>query len=452
MPSLTDRRDLSHSWHPYTPMREYARHERLHIARAAGCWLEDEAGRRYLDGNASLWTNVHGHADPELDAALREQLEQVAHVTLLGLNHPRAAELAERLAALTSGRLPRVFFSDCGAMAVEVAVKLSLQYWQLTGQPHRNRIVAMEHAYHGDSFGTMALGDSRGFHARFSPWFFEVQRFPAPEHAECAGRVQHSDQTQSLAALAHLLERQGAQTACLVLEPFVQGAAGMRQQPPDFVARVAQLCRQHGVHLILDEIFTGFGRLCQPLAGTAAGVDADFVCLAKGLSAGYLPLGATLARESFYEAFLGAPEEQRTFFHGQTFTGNPLACAVALRSLAKLERLIADGHLQRRAAFLGEKLTEDFAGHPHVHSLRQLGFTAAIDLGPVDRTARWPAARRGAFQICLEARRRGLILRPLGDSILIVPPLVIDAEEIAFLCRTLREAIDAVAPKISAHF
>jgi adenosylmethionine-8-amino-7-oxononanoate aminotransferase len=429
-------------------MREYEQHERLHIARAAGCWLEDEASRRYLDGNASVWTNVHGHADPDLNQALRDQLDQVAHVTMLGLNNPRAAELAERLAALTSDRLPRVFFSDCGALAVEVAVKLSLQYWQLVGQPGRNRIIAMEHAYHGDSFGTMALGDSRSFHARFAPWFFDVQRFPAPNHAECVGRVQYSDQAQSLDALACLLEQQGGQTACLLLEPFVQGAAGMRQQPPDFVGHVAALCQQHGIHLILDEIFTGFGRLCQPLAGAAAGVDADFVCVAKGLSGGYLPLGATLARQSVYEAFLGAPEEQRTFFHGQTFTGNPLACAVALCSLAKLEPMIASGDVPRRAALLGTQLAQHFEKHPHVRGLRQLGFAAALDLGPANRSATWPAARRATFHICMEARRRGLILRPLGDSILIVPPIIINDREITFLCGTLRDAIDATAPHL----
>lgn len=445
---LTDKRDISHSWHPFTQMAEYMGNERLHVERAEGCWLFDKAGKAYLDGNASVWTNVHGHNDPELNAALTEQLGKVAHVTLLGLNHPLASSLAEKLSGLTGDRLARCFFSDCGAMAVEVAVKLSLQYRQLTGQPERQRILAMGQAYHGDSFGTMALGDGGRFHGRFAPWFFAVDRFPAPNHAECGGKVFEHDTGESLAKLANHLERFGAETSCLVLEPSVQGAAGMKQQPPGFVAAVSELCHRHGVHLILDEIFVGFRRLGPLLVGERENAQADFLCLAKGLTAGYMPLAATLASEEVYEAFLGSAEDNRSFFHGHTFTGNPLACAVALKSLEKLRRDGCEEAVQARADQLGRGLLDLFSGHPYVRSLRQRGLTAALELGPEPKRGHWSANQRSAFQICLEARKRGLVLRPLGDCVLLVPPQAIRRDELDFLLTTLRAALDAVAPRL----
>ncbi len=432
-------------------MREYLDGDRLHVVRGEGCWLEDGEGRRYLDGNASVWTNVHGHADRELDEALRDQLGRLAHATMLGLNHEVAARLAAELAGLTAGRLSRVFFSDCGAMAVEVAVKLSLQSWQLSGHGERRRIVAMAHGYHGDSFGTMALGGAQGFHARFEPWFYPVERMPAPVHVECAGLVGASDMTASLAWLDEYLAAHGAETACLVLEPSVQGAAGMRQQPPGFVAAVAERCRGAGVHLILDEIFVAFGRLGELLVSEAEGVKADFVCLAKGLTAGYLPLGATLTSERIFECFLGAQSEGRTFFHGQTFTGNPLAAAVALKNIEKLKRPGVLSGMRDRAWCLGAGLRGAFGDHPNVRGLRQRGFAACLDLGPADRERRWPVDLRAAHRICLEARRRGLILRALGDSIPVVPPPAISAAELDVLVFTLRDAIDAVAPTFSSE-
>lgn len=443
---MIDDADARHSWHPFTQMREYLGGPRLEITRARGCWLEDAQGRRYLDGNASIWTNVHGHNDPELNAALVRQLDQVAHVTLLGLNHPTAARLAERLSGLTGGRCSRVFYSDCGAMAVEIAVKMSIQYWQLHGAPGRRRILAMQHAYHGDSFGTMSLGDSGGFHGRFQPWCFSVDRFPSPDHVEVNGRVLASEYSAAVESLAAFLAAHGAECACLVLEPLVQGAAGMRQQPVAFVREVARLCRLHGVHLILDEVFVAFGRLGHVLAGEAHGVEADFLCLAKGLTAGYLPLAATLTTEAVYEAHLGAWEEHRAFYHGHTYTGNPLACAVALESLTKLELLQRSGRLTEGIAWLGQALENAFLGHPNVRGLRQLGFTAAVDFGPADSQCAWAPGERGALRVCHEARRRGLVLRPLGDSVLIVPPPVIDRSEIEFLTTTLRAALEAVAP------
>ena len=442
-----DAADRRFGWHPFTQMREYQDNPRLHLVRGEGNWLIDGEGNRYLDGNASVWTNVHGHNDPDLNRALREQLEQVAHVTLLGLNHPVATELAEDLAGLTGGALPRCFYTDNGSNAIEVALKLSFQYWQLVGQEAKRGVISMEGAYHGDTFGTMAVGGRSEFHRRFNPWLFAAQTFPAPVHAECAGQVARSDVSASLAALKAILERDAATTACVILEPVVQGAAGMVQQPAGFVKAVAALCRQYGVHLILDEVFTGFGRLGALTASEREGIVPDFLCLAKGLAAGYLPLAATLTSEQIYAAFVGKFSEGKTFFHGHTFSGNPLACAVARASLRKLKPMLASGQVAERATLLGREMAAAFAGHPHVRTFRQLGLTGSVEFKPASAD-RWPTDTRAGFQVALAARRHGLIIRPLADSILFVPPISIQADEVKHLVRSVRQAMDDVLPNL----
>jgi len=446
----TDAADVRHSWHPFTQMREYLDNPRLHIARAKGCWLFDTDGNRYFDGTASLWTNVHGHADPDLDDALRAQLDQVAHSTLLGINHPPAAALAEALATITDGQLSRCFFSDNGSNATEIALKLSFQYWQLTGKPEKRGVIGLTGGYHGDTFGAMAAGDSGGFHARFAPWLFPAKHIPAPTHAECAGNVHRSDASQSLAALDALLAGEADRIACLIMEPRVQGAAGMMQQPPGYVAAVAERCRRAGVHLILDEVFTGFGRLGALTASSSEQVIPDFLCLAKGLSGGYVPLAVTLASNAIHEVFLGTFSQQRAFYHGHTFSGNPLACAVARASLAKLRPLLASGRVAETIAALGSEMDSHFAGHPNVAEVRQLGLTGAIDLAPRDRNMRWPADLRAGFQVSLAARKYGLVIRPLCDSILVVPPIVATPDEVRHLARAMHAAVDEVLPGLEA--
>ena len=444
-----DAADRRFGWHPFTQMREYQDNPRLHLVRGEGSWLIDGEGKRYLDGNASVWTNVHGHNDPDLNGALREQSEKIAHVTLLGLNHPIATELAEDLAGLTNGALPRCFFTDNGSNAIEVALKLSFQYWQLVGQEAKRGVISMEGAYHGDTFGTMAVGERSEFHRRFNPWLFAAQTFPAPAHSECAGKVARSDASASLAALKAILERDAATTACLILEPRVQGAAGMVQQPAGFVRAVAALCRQHGVHLILDEVFTGFGRVGALTAAETEGVVPDFLCLAKGLAAGYLPLAATLTSEKIYEAFLGPFSEGKTFFHGHTFSGNPLGCAVARESLRKLKPMLTSGQVADRAALLGREMEAAFAGHAHVRTFRQLGLTGSVEFKPTSAD-RWPTDTRAGYRVALAARRHGLVIRPLGDSILFVPPISIQADEVKHLVRAVRLAMDEVLPNLKA--
>ena len=439
--------DRRHVWHPFAQMQEYLSVPPLAIASGRGGWLTDTEGREYLDGNASIWTSVHGHNDPDLNAALQRQLERVAHSTMLGLTHPPGAELAADLATLAPAGLGRVFFSDNGSNAVEVALKLSFQYWQLTGRPEKQGVIGLVGGYHGDTFGAMAAGDSGFFHERFRPWCFSARHFPAPLCREWGGRVHAADSSASLRALGELLEREGKRTACVILEPSVQGAAGMRLQPPGFVRDVAGLCGAHGVHLILDEVFVAFGRVGPMLVCVEEGVTPDFLCLAKGLTAGYLPLAATLARDEIFAEFLGSYESRRAFFHGHTFTGNPLAAAVARENIRKLRPLFAGGTLQLRSAAFGRRLDETFSAHPRVREIRQRGFAAALDLAPARGSEEnFPVARRVGLQVCLRARAHGLLLRPLGDSLLLVPPLCLDESELGELVHRTARALDDVLP------
>ncbi|MEI6862111.1 MAG: adenosylmethionine--8-amino-7-oxononanoate transaminase [Verrucomicrobiota bacterium] len=428
-------------------MQEYLGWPSLAIASGRGGWLTDTEGRTYLDGNASVWTNVHGHNDPDLNAALQRQLGSVAHSTMLGLTHGPGTELAATLAGLAPPGLGRVFFSDNGAGAVEVALKMSFQFWQLTGRSEKTGVIGLAGGYHGDTFGAMGAGDSGFFHERFRPWCFPARHFPAPHCREWAGRVCDADATGSLAALRDLLVEHAATTACLILEPSVQGAAGMRLQPPGFVRAVAALCREFEVHLILDEVFVAFGRLGPMLVCADEGVAPDFLCLAKGLTGGYLPLAATLAQEEIFSVFLGPYESRRAFFHGHTFTGNPLAAAVALENIRKLRPLIGDGVLRDRIACFGRLLGEALSTHPRIREVRQRGFAAALDLAPArDSDEFFPVASRTGLQVCLRARAHGLLLRPLGDSLLLVPPLCLDDGELGELVRRTARAINDVLP------
>lgn len=419
---------LRHFWHPFTQMQEYARLPQLDIVRGEGCWLFDANGNAYLDANASIWTNTLGHNDPDINATMIGQLEQVAHTTALGLGNPTTQALAARLAGLTSGSCQRVFFSDNGSNAVEIALKLSFQYWQLTGKPSKQRVIAMTNAYHGDTFGTMAVGDCGGFHERFAHWCFPVDHFPAPTHEQAGGIVRDSDTSASLSALEALLIDQAAETACVVIEPWVQGAGGMCQQPAGFVKAVSELCTNFNVHLVLDEVFVAFGRLGHMLVCEAEGVQPDFLCLAKGLTAGYLPLAATLTTDTIYEAFLGEMDQWKAFYHGHTFTGNPLACAVALKNIEKVEALLSSGELEQTLFVFEKLIRERCLDHPAFAKVSQRGLTARLNL-----PEGFPVNDRVGMQVCLAAREHGVILRPLGDSLLIVPPLVIDETELNHL-------------------
>ena len=398
-------------WHPFTQQRGWCEEEPLIIERAAGCTLYDTDGNAYLDGVSSLWCNVHGHAHPQIDAAVRAQLERVAHTTMLGLSHPGAIELAQRLVGIAPPGLSRVFYSDNGSTATEVALKMAFQYWRHRGMPERNGFICLRDAYHGDTIGSVSVGGIDLFHACFGPLLFDAWQ------AE-PGDAGH---------MAALLREHAGQVAAVIVEPLVQGAAGILTHPDGYLADVRALCDEHDVLLVVDEVATGFGRTGTMFACEQEDVAPDLMCVAKGLTGGYMPLAATLASERVYEAFLGDHEDLRTFFHGHTYTGNPLACAAALATLDVFESERTLETLAAKIALFGELLDEFVAPLRGVGEVRRRGFMAGIEL------AGFPLAARTGHQVTTAARRRGAIVRPLGDVVVLMPPLAISEEELGHL-------------------
>jgi adenosylmethionine-8-amino-7-oxononanoate aminotransferase len=414
--------DQRHLWHPFTQQRGWANEEPLAIERAEGTDLIDTDGRRYIDGVSSLWCNVHGHRHPAIDDAVREQLDRVAHTTLLGLTHPPAVELAQRLVETAPPGLDRVFYSDSGSTATEIALKMAFQYWQQRGgrAARRTRFVALENAYHGDTLGAVSVGGIDLFHSAYRPLLFDAIRARAGDAED----------------LARVLARHNGQVAAVIVEPLVQGAAGMLLQPEGYLREVRALCDRHGTFLICDEVATGLGRTGEMFACDHEDVSPDFLCLGKGLTGGYLPLAATLTTEQVYEGFLGEHEDFRTFFHGHTYTGNPLACAAAV---ATLEVFVREGTLQRLRPKIKllERLLETIAARGAVAEVRQRGLMVGIEL------AGFPVELRMGHRVTLEARRRGAVIRPLGDVVVLMPPLSISADDLLRLVVIVGESIDA---------
>ena len=448
--SAWDKRFL---WHPFTQQAEWQAREPVIIQSAKGVWLRDQRGRRFLDGNSSLWVNVWGHRRPELDRALKAQADRVAHSTFLGLTHEPAIRLARELIDIAPEGLTRVFYSDNGSTAVEVALKMAYQFWQLSGRKKKTKFVGLKEGYHGDTIGSVSVGGIDLFHARFKNLLFQgwnVDPFSRRKVGEGGDEGQGRALTPTLSRLmpgegdeiSQLFSRHHGEIAAVIMEPLIQGASGMRLMPKGYLAHVARLCRKYGVLLIVDEVATGFGRTGTMFACEQENVRPDFLCVAKSITGGYLPLAATLATERIYRAFLGRYDEFKTFFHGHTYTANPLACAVALANLQlyKKEKLIAK--IQPRIRQLKQALAV-LARHPHVKEVRQCGLLAGIEL--VQDKARgkaYPAAQRIGLRVCDAAQRRAIWLRPLGDVIALVPPLAITEKEMDFLLRGLRQAIE----------
>jgi adenosylmethionine-8-amino-7-oxononanoate aminotransferase len=411
--------DRAYLWHPFTQQRGWVEEHPIVVERGEGTDLIDVDGNRYIDGVSSLWCNVHGHAHPRIDAAVRDQLGKVAHSTMLGLSHRPAIELAQRLVELAPPGLTRVFYSDSGSTATEIALKMAFQYWRQRGQDRR-RFVSLRMAYHGDTIGSVSVGGIDLFHSLYEPLLFDSLRAEPGDVAD----------------MERLLAEHEGEVAAVIMEPLVQGAAGMLVHPPGYLRAVRELCDRHGVLLILDEVATGFGRTGRMFACEHEGVAPDLLCLAKGITGGYLPLAATLATERIYEGFLGEHEELRTFFHGHTYTGNPLACAAALATLDVFREERTLERLERRIALLAE-LLEPVAAHPAVREVRRRGFMAGVEL-----TEHALPVRIG-HRVTLEARRRGAIIRPLGDVVVLMPPLSISPEDLTRLVSATAEAIGA---------
>jgi adenosylmethionine-8-amino-7-oxononanoate aminotransferase len=422
----TDRRVL---WHPFTQQQGWCEEEPLIVERAHGCTLVDTDGNAYLDGVSSLWCNVHGHGHPAIDAAIADQLQRVAHTTMLGLSHPPAIELAQRLVELAPPGLSRVFYSDNGSTAAEVALKMAFQYWRHRGEHGRTGFICLRDGYHGDTIGSVSVGGIDLFHACFGPLLFDAF------HAEPGDPGD----------MRRLLEQHAGEIAAVVVEPLVQGAAGILTHPDGYLRAVRALCDEYDVLLICDEVATGFGRTGTMFACDQEGVAPDLMCLAKGLTGGYLPLAATLATERIYDAFLGDHEELKTFFHGHTYTGNPLACAAALATLDVFERERTLEALQPKIALLGELLDEYVASQRHVRAVRRRGFMVGIEL------TEFPLHARMGHQVTLAARRRGAIIRPLGDVVVLMPPLAMSEQELVRLVQITSAAIAEATARTVLH-
>jgi adenosylmethionine---8-amino-7-oxononanoate aminotransferase len=412
--------DRRHLWHPFTQMRGWTEDEPpLVIDHAKGTNLYDTDGNVYIDGISSLWCNVHGHRHPAIDEAVRAQLDRVAHSTMLGLSHPTAIELAQELIAVAPDGLSRVFYSDSGSTAVEIALKMAFQWWAQRGEPQRTRFICLENAYHGDTLGAVSVGGIDLFHSLYTPLLFDSRR------------AQPGDAVH----MAELLELHGDNIAAVIVEPLVQGAAGILTQPDGYLRQVRELCDAHGVLLICDEVATGFGRTGRMFACEHEDVAPDLLCLGKGLTGGYLPLAATLATERIYDGFLGRFEDYRTFFHGHTYTGNPLACAAGIATLQTFERERTLEQLQPKIELLSRMLDRRVASLPGVAEVRQRGFMVGIEL-----TER-PVHERLGHRVALAARRRGAVIRPLGDVIVLMPALAISEADLTRLVAITAAAI-----------
>lgn len=439
LPSLPDSRtaawldaDRAHGWHPFTQMRDWCApdHEPPVIVSGQGATLRDSRGREYLDGNSSIWTNLHGHNHPRLNAAVAVQLAGFAHCSFLGLTHPAAIELGAALVGLfPADTLTRVFFSDDGSTAIEAALRMVRQYWQLVGQGERRRVLSFEHAYHGDTLGAASLGGIPLFKA-------PLAGAGEPDVLRVAG----------VEALDALDDATVGTLAAAVIEPLIQGAAGMRLWPPGTLGTLRAWCDRHGVLLILDEVMTGFGRTGTMFACEQEGILPDFLCLAKGLTGGYLPLAATLTTERIYAAFLGEYRDLKTFFYGHSYTANALGCAAALANLAIFREEDVLARIRARSGLLDRLLQTRLAPLPHVGEIRRCGYIAGIDLW-ADPAARQPfpwEAQTGA-RVCVAARRFGLLTRPIRDTLVLMPPYCTTGEELTRMVEALREGILEIA-------
>ncbi len=432
-PAVLSRWDKRHVWHPFTQQAEWAEQTPLIMQSGQGVWLRDVNGKRYLDGNSSLWVNVWGHRRPELDRALKRQIDKISHVTFLGLTHEPAIRLARKLTQIAPKGLSRVFYSDNGSTAVEVAIKMAYQYWQLIGQSRKTKFVSLKEGYHGDTIGSVSVGGIDLFHARFRKLLFQGYsvRAPHPLPPPRGGRVQGGGDFGDITAV---IKRHHSEIAAVVMEPLVQGASGILLIPKGYLAHVARLCKKYDVLLIVDEVATGFGRTGTMFACEQEDVPPDFLCVAKSITGGYLPLAATLTRERIYRAYLGRYDEFKAFFHGHTYTANPLACAVALANLDLYKKEDLLKNVRERAAQLSRGL-KTLEGHPHVKEIRQIGLMAGIELKG------YAPGRRMGLQVCEEAIRRGVWLRPLGDVVVLMPPLAISRKELAFLIDVVRNSV-----------
>lgn len=439
--------DRTYLWHPFTQMQEWEQEEPLIIERGKGSYLIDTEGRKYLDGTSSIWVNLHGHRQPALDRAIKKQLDKIAHSTLLGLSNPPAIHLARELIRIAPNGLARVFYSDNGSTAVEIALKMAVQYWQ---QRHpaagpKNTFLHLKLAYHGDTIGAISVGNIELFHSRFKSLLFPTLEAEPPYCYRCPLKLTYpSCQMACLDPIEQLLNIHHRELAGFIIEPLIQAAAGMITQPAGYLKRIRELCTKYQVLLIADEVATGFGRTGKMFACQHEGVTPDLMAISKGLTGGYMPLAATLTTEEVYNAFLGNYKDFKTFFHGHSYTGNPLGCAVASANLAVFRKEKTLMKLGPKIALL-KRLVRPLAKQPHVGEIRQQGFMVGIELVK-DRATKeaYPLETRIGHLVAAETRKRGLLIRPLGNVIVLIPPLSISVRELQQMAGTVAASIRAV--------
>lgn len=422
MTSLADK-DHRYLWHPFTQMKDWLAEEPVIIESGEGAMFRDTKGREYIDANSSIWTNLHGHRHPAITQAIKDQLDQIAHSSFLGLSNAPAIQLAEKLVNIAPRGLTRVFYSDDGSTAMEVAVKMALQYWQHRQQPQRTKFVAFADAYHGDTLGAVSLGGIDLFHAMFKPLLFDVIRV--------------KDMTQLRGVV-------GEKLAAVVIEPLIRGAAGMKLWPRGLLKELRAFCTENGALLVVDEVMTGFGRTGKMFACEHEGVTPDLMAVAKGLTGGYLPLAATLTTEEIFAAFLGDYSEFKTFFHGHSYTGNQLGCAAALANLQVFEEERTLEKLQPMCERLRAGL-EALRTLPHVGDVRHLGMVGAVELfKDVTTKEPFPLTDKMGMKVCAEMRQRGVLTRPIGNTIVLMPPYCISVAQLDRVLSVLAESIRIV--------
>jgi adenosylmethionine---8-amino-7-oxononanoate aminotransferase len=438
-------RDLAHVWHPCTQMKDHE-HEvpLIPIRRGAGVWLEDFDGRRYLDAISSWWVNIHGHANARINAAIRAQLEHLEQVILAGFTHEPVIALSEALSTLAPHGLSRCFYADNGSSAIEVAVKMSFHYWRNSGQTARRRFITLSNSYHGETLGALAVGNVELYKEIYRPLLMDVITVPSPDCFERApGESWAEHSRRRFADMEAALERYARETCAVIVEPLVQCAAGMRMYDPVYLSLLREACDRHAVHLIADEIAVGFGRTGTLFACEQAGISPDFLCLSKGLTAGFLPLSAVLTTEPVYRAFYDDYVKLNAFLHSHSFTGNPLACTAALASLAIFRE---ERTLERNRA-LAERMAagaRPLADHAHVAEVRQRGMIVAIELTADKASGKpYPWQERRGLRVYRHALARGVLLRPIGNVVYFMPPYVITPEEIDLMVEVAREGIEA---------
>jgi adenosylmethionine-8-amino-7-oxononanoate aminotransferase len=418
--------DRQYVWHPFTQMKDYAEQDHVLIEKAEGVFLYDADGKPYYDTNSSWWVNVHGHGHPRIRRAINDQLAQMDHVMFSGLTHPSAIELARKLVELSPEGLNKVFYSDNGSTAVEVAVKMSFQYWQHLGHKGKRKFIYLNQSYHGDTLGAVSVGGVDIYHATFKPLMFESYSVPSPHTLKWENEAYTSKEdcvASCIAALRDRLEQSSQEIAALIVEPMIQAAGGMLMVPSEYLRAARELCDAFNIHMIADEVATGFGRTGKMFACEYADIAPDLMCLSKGLTAGVMPLSATLATDQIYSAFYDDYATMKTFFHGHSFTGNPLACAVALESLRIFEEEDVMAHVERASSFLAHEI-ERFKHSNHLDNVRSLGMIAAVNLyQDAEHHHPYPFEERMGFKVYLEGLKEGLMLRPLGDTLYYWLPL-----------------------------